>query len=131
MPRHRTLSQRASAWLAVLAMLLMACAPTLTQAFGAERQASWMEVCSTVRTGTVADAAEPVHPVSELPSVQLMDHCPYCSLHADVPALPPSAVLPGLRIDLAEHRPAAFWQAAATAHAWRSAQPRAPPSALR
>jgi hypothetical protein len=56
-----------------------------------------------------------------------LEHCPYCVQSAGTLGMPPApiGVLP-LPVASAE-RPALFLQAPHTLHAWRSAQPRAPP----
>lgn len=129
LPRVRL--QRA-AWIALLAMLMAALAPAISQLLQRGSSTAWVEIC---RAGggtawvAVADlSAQDTQPTPAKGQPHLLDHCPYCSLHAH--ALPPvpaqprlaAAALPGFL------EPAAFLHAPHTAHAWRPAQSRAPPS---
>ncbi len=128
MPAFRAHLQRA-AWIALLAMLMAALAPAVSQLLQRSTSAAWVEIC---RAGggtawvAVADLQGEQTPTKGQP--HLLDHCPYCSLQAHalplLPALPAvtAAPLPGFR------EPAAFLHAPHTAHAWRPAQSRAPPS---
>lgn len=112
-------------WIAGLALLFAALAPTLAQAFGAHAAANWVEVCTaqgparvSVDTGADAGGAAPAHP---------FEHCAFCSFQANGPALPPAA--PTLPLpDGTERLVPAFPAAPRTPTAWVSAQPRAPPS---
>ncbi|MFY9459078.1 MAG: DUF2946 domain-containing protein [Aquabacterium commune] len=120
--------QRA-AWIALLAMLMAALAPAISQLLQRGSSTAWVEIC---RAGggtawvAVGDLQSKQTPTKGQP--HLLDHCPYCSLQAHalpaVPALPTvaAAPLPGFR------EPTAFLHAPHTAHAWRPAQSRAPPS---
>lgn len=87
----------------------------------------WTEICTALgaRLVRVGDAA-PGSSAPKLPGEHLLQHCPYCSLHATggLPPAPASPlVLPALSFGLPER----FYSAPATLHAWASAQPRAPP----
>jgi hypothetical protein len=79
-----------SACIAILAMLMAALAPTLSQALEAGRGGVWTEVCSaTAATGLLPDDAatgDPAHPAAP----HTTGHCPYCSLHANSTGLPPA-----------------------------------------
>lgn len=129
LPRVRL--QRA-AWIALLAMLMAALAPAVSQLLQRGSSTAWVEIC---RAGggtawvAVADLrAQDTQPTPAKGQPHLLDHCPYCSLQAHalppVPAQPQlaAAALPGFL------EPAAFLHAPHTAHAWRPAQSRAPPS---
>ncbi len=115
-------------WIAGLALLFAALAPTLAQAFAPRADASWVEICTAqgparvdvdADTGPAHDGAKKAH---------TFEHCPYCSTQAHGPALPPAPLgVPSL--GGAEALPRAFLAAPRTLHAWVSAQPRAPPSA--
>jgi len=108
-----------AAWLALLALVAAALAPTLTQALGSD---VWGQVCSaTAKAGTGGNPA----PADEHAAA----HCPYCALQ--LPALGPplspvplpvvraaALVLPALPQGLQRH-----------ARIWAQASPRAPPPA--
>lgn len=125
------LHRRISGWLALLAVLLGALAPTVSQAMVASGdRAQWIEVCSvsgmTWVRADLADAATDVDGGS--PASEISPHCPWCMLHGGVAGLPPAAdqALPLARqTDL----PAAFYQAAHTSTVWNTARSRAPPLA--
>lgn len=117
-----------TSWIAVLAILMAALAPSISHALGTRNAASWLEVCSAagakwVNAGGDTDDKSPV-PSGAHP----LEHCPYCSLHANAIAIPakPAAAVPVLLP--AHDLPTAFLAAPRTLHAWVSAQPRAPPS---
>jgi Protein of unknown function (DUF2946) len=113
-------------WIAILAILMAALAPAISQALGSGSGRSWVEVCTVAGAKWVAldesakDAPAPAKPAFE--------HCPYCSLHVDgwAPASGKSNVGLSLQGDL---QPTAFLQAPRTLPTWVSAQPRAPPAA--
>ncbi len=119
---------RLPAWIALVAMLALALLPTVSHALAFARGgAAWAEVCTPQGMKVVAvDAAqaggEPVLAAGHL------EHCPLCALAADHAAPPPAApvvlALPAGRMLM----PAAFLHAPRTLFAWRSAQPRGPPS---
>ncbi|WP_128000758.1 DUF2946 family protein [Piscinibacter defluvii] len=111
-------------WIAGLALLFAALAPTLAQAFGGHAAATWVEVCTaqgparvSVDPGADADGAAPAHP---------FEHCTFCSFQANGPALPPAAPTLAL-LGGTERLVPACLAAPRTPPAWVSAQPRAPP----
>lgn len=123
--RHR---QRLASWIALLALVLGALAPTLSRAmaWAASDTLPFGVVCSAdpdARAPGVA-AAEPgtgQHHAS------VFEHCPFCSIHAPDLALPPRAAVMLPLQGLAAAEPELFLRAPRTLHAWASAQPRAPP----
>jgi len=122
---HLRARRRLSAWIAILAVLLASLAPTVSHAWGQAKGASLTEVCTAQGSKWVQDDAAPS---KGSPGVaHLLDHCPYCSLHAQALGMPAPAGAPALPAALAHERPAAFVQAARSRHAWPSARPRAPP----
>ncbi len=60
----------------------------------------------------------------------LFQHCAFCHLHQDALPLPPVPVILPLRAELRHGLPERFLSAPVTAHAWRSAPARAPPSTV-
>lgn len=124
------LHRRFTAWVALLALVLGALAPTVTQAMvaGGDR-ADWLEVCSVsgmvwikADTGEVRDHS----PDGGQTGSDASQHCPWCTLHGGAAGAPVVHVLPDLSVRLTE-APPAFYFAPLTATVWAKAQSRAPP----
>ena len=123
-------SARLPLWLALVAMLALALLPTVSHALAFARGgAAWAEVCTPQGMRLVAvDAAQAADNGAPAQAAGHLEHCPLCALGADAPPLPPAPPA-ALRLPVAgAEPPPLFLQAARTLHAWRSAQPRAPPS---
>lgn len=127
--RFHAHSKRLTTWVALLAVLMMAFAPLMSQAFGARSASGWAEICSVygskwvkIDAGSTDPQPSPAAPTSGHP----LDHCPYCSLHASAVGMPPAPLVVHA---VASYRevPPAFLQAPRTQHVWLSAQPRGPP----
>ncbi len=106
----------------LFALVVAALAPGISRAlvFAQGSLAPWSVVCSVP-----ADASSvPMHE-----SVHLLEHCAWCSLHADQLAPPPAeaSVLPTSALRHAV--PALFLHAPRPLPAWATAQARAPPAA--
>lgn len=118
---------RPATWLALIAVLALAFAPTVSRALAfANGEAAWAEVCTPLgmKLQSVAAAGEEA-PAADLGQVE---HCGFCGFSAGAAPLP---VLPTQGLVLAaavQARPSLFLQAPRTLFAWLSAQPRAPPS---
>ena len=125
---HR--DSRLPLWLALVAMLALALLPTVSHALAFARGgAAWAEVCTPQGMRLVSvDAAQAVDTGAPVQAAGHLEHCPLCALGADLPALPPAplAALPQ-PLGVAP-MPALFLHAPRTLFAWRSAQPRGPPS---
>lgn len=127
------LHRRFSAWLAMLALVLGALAPTVTQAMvaGGDR-AGWLEICSVsgiawvkADTGEVRDQ----QPDGRAPvGGGLGQHCVWCTLHGGAAGLPAGDMVFGLPDRLTD-LPPAFYLAPMAASVWMSAHPRGPPKA--
>ncbi len=117
--QFRTGPLKSTAWVAVMAILMLALAPAISAVRGNSNYAAWVNVC---RTGPMA-----VSPDSPDGTAHLGTHCPYCALHAD--ALPPAPRTPQVPRDVlpAFTEPQAFLQAPSTGHVWRNALSRGPP----
>lgn len=123
--RHR---QRLASWIALLALVLGALAPTVSRAmaWAASDALPFGVVCSAnpdARTQGTApgDAGDGAHHAS------VFEHCPFCSIHAPDLALPSAESIALPLQGLAAAEPQLFLRAPRTLHAWASAQPRAPP----
>lgn len=117
-------------WIAIAAILMASLAPALSHALGAQAAASLTEICTSAgaRWISVDSGDEEQQPLPG--AISLLDHCPYCGLHADgFPAAPPLPALPAPLL-LGEVLPAAFLHAPRTLAVWSSAQARAPPSLI-
>lgn len=120
---------RLTAWIAALAVMLAALAPTLTHAVSwvSGTQLQWVEVCTVagVKLVAVQDDGETEGGLAGLQA----DHCPYCCPHAGSFALPPDEA-PALHLAGAGQAvPQHFLRAPGPHFIWASAQPRAPPIA--
>ena len=118
--------RRFAIWLAAIAVLFGAIAPSISHALGSSRVAAWMEVCSV--QGATLRQVDSTDKRESLPTGKhLLEHCPYCSIHLPTLGVPASVWNAPLRMDLRDGFPIAFFATARTLHAWVSAQPRAPP----
>jgi hypothetical protein len=117
--------RRLTSWIAALAILLASLAPALSHALASATGTQWVEICTAqgskwIKAGEDGSERSPA-------SAHVLDHCPYCSLHAPTLGLPPATPLARLPLRLSHKLPLAFLSAPRTLHAWVSAQPRAPP----
>lgn len=118
-------------WIATLALLLASLAPALAQAGAGP--ARWAEICTGTGTTLVAfhddrdDRGDPARPQ---PAAHVLEHCPYCSLHADTLALPPALPVLPAALPPGPLLPAAFLHADETLDVWASAPARAPPTGI-
>ncbi len=118
---------RPATWLALIAVLALALAPTVSRALAfAHGEAAWTEVCTPLglKLQAVADTGE------EAPAAHLgqLEHCGFCGFSTGAAPLPVAASHDLPAATAAEALPVLFLQAPRTLLAWRSAQPRAPPS---
>lgn len=119
-----------TAWIACLAILMAALAPSISHALVAVKGANsgWVEVCSVAGT-KLAKLADSNNPASS-PAEKAMhsEHCPYCFTHAVSLALLPSPALIFPLVNASFPLPSLFYQSSSPLFAWASAQPRAPPA---
>lgn len=110
------LARKLAGWIALLAVVAVTFVPTLTQLRSSV--AGSFDVCSSDASRKAPASGEHA----------MLDHCPYCALHADLalPLLPPS---PPAAADLGfVEQPVAFLQAPRASGVWVTSQPRAPPT---
>ena len=114
--------------MAVCAVLLMALAPSLSQALQVKAPAGWTEVCSVTGAKWVrlASTAQEQAPEPGQSTAHVLDHCPYCSLHVSDLGAPPASTA-WAPMPLQREFPHRFLAAPHTLHAWLAAQPRGPP----
>ena len=117
------------AWIALLAMLLLALLPTLSRAMAVAQgeSAVWAEICTAQGMKRVALDSQTSDPAAPEAAGGHLDHCPFCSLCAQAVGMPPAPLVVRDVSATAEHVPPLFLQAPRTLFAWRRAQPRAPP----
>jgi len=119
---------RFTAWLALLAMVLGALAPTVAQAMvRSSDRAQWVEVCSAsgmawVKTDAVAQQTAD----GDAPATGAFPSCPWCTLHSGAAGLPPvtAAAEP---LPRQTDQPPAFYRAVSLSGTWAVAHARAPP----
>lgn len=115
------LRRRLSLWLTLVALLMGALAPSLSQAMRTPGGVStWAEVCSS----TPASGQDP----APADAVHLFEHCPYCSLHTPTLGLPPTPLSLALPAELRHPQPMLFLDAPRGQHNWTVARPRGPPA---
>ncbi|WP_034294489.1 DUF2946 domain-containing protein [Herbaspirillum sp. RV1423] len=131
MGKRKTIRLTITTWAAILAMLMMALAPSISHALSASAQdrsggAFWMEICSAFGKSPSAAAASGFPDSSEPKS--LSASCPYCLMHADA-TLPPHDVAAGGAILLISYfLPGLFYCSPQPLFAWTVASSRAPPT---
>jgi len=120
--------RRLASWIALLALVLGALAPTVSRAmaWAASDTLPFGVVCSA-DPGAWAPSTGTAEQGAGLHHSSVFEHCPFCSIHAPDLALPPMAAVTLPLQGLAAAEPDLFLRAPRTLHAWASAQPRAPP----
>lgn len=84
-------ANRFTAWIAILAILLAALAPTMARAFSPQLQGAmpWSEICTLGGTQTVTAPGSDSGSGSR--QGMLAPHCPFCLTHHNFLVLPSSA----------------------------------------
>jgi hypothetical protein len=109
----------------MLAILLASLAPSLSHALAAGNAASWVAVCSTQGSKWLLSDADP-SPGGSGPA-HVLEHCPYCTIHAPVLALPPLLQRTAVEPSHTDGFQSVVRSDPRTDAAWLSAQPRGPP----
>lgn len=125
--RFDQVSRVLTSWIAVLAILMAALAPSMSHALGAKYGASLIEVCTSMGAKWVQGDSGSTDQAPLSGDAQVSEHCPCCSLHANAIAIPAAPLTLALAPALPELLPTAFLAAPHTLFAWLAAQPRAPP----
>ena len=117
---------RPATWLALIAVLALALAPTVSRALAfAHGKAAWAEVCTPqgLKLQEVVDTGDeaPAAPAGEI------EHCGFCGLPTGAAPLPVTASPDLPAASAADALPALLRQAPRASLAWLGAQPRAPP----
>jgi hypothetical protein len=112
-------------WIAMLAILFSALAPTVSHALAAGQPADQGLMLCTVNGYKMVKL--PGGDDKAPADAKNMQHCAFCTIHGGADALPSSpSVALALRTDRASHPPL-FYRAPRTQHIWSAAQQRAPP----
>ncbi|HTP71471.1 MAG TPA: DUF2946 domain-containing protein [Burkholderiaceae bacterium] len=124
--RSRRATRLLTSWIAALAILMAALAPSISHALATKGASTWVQICSAWGAAWVQphDGSGGAPPPNKPHS---FDHCPYCSLQAHAFAIPAA---PTARVPVASPRrtpPNSDLAAPCTRYAWVGAQPRAPP----
>jgi len=121
-------------WLVILSFWLGAVAPAMSMALAAQRGelAPWTQLCRASLVSPRAQVGEfGQTPGEDQATHAMFKHCGFCSLHQQDLALPPPVPAPIFLIEgLRFGPPERFFSAEQTAHAWRQAPARAPPTAI-
>jgi hypothetical protein len=126
---HRTY-RRVAAWIAILAVVVAALAPTVSRAPDGDRTLAWAEICTEIGTRWVAVTPGTDHraPQPGSDGTLSIDPCAYCVLQHHAPCLLPARATPAAAAVLqGTERPPEFLRAPRSLPAWASAQPRGPP----
>lgn len=117
----------------MVAILMAALAPGISRALAAASPDAAITLAAICTVGNDQGRGEPAAAShADLPGhVTLhLDHCAYCHLAGDAPGLPAFCMAPASAATIIALQPPLFFQAPRTLHAWRAAQPRAPPTFL-
>jgi hypothetical protein len=115
--------------LVLVAVWFAALAPAAAQLLVKAGAPAWVQVCSAqgMRWVEVQASGAATTPDDGSGGAVTHDHCPFCQLNQQGAAPPPPDATAVLAAAPATVMPTRFLSAATTAHAWRTAQPRAPP----
>lgn len=123
---------RRTCWSALFAILALSLLPTISHALalgqrGVGGEGNWAAICTPAGVQQVTSDSAPAAPVSPAGAMAHFGHCPYCSLGADAPVLPPSPSAVVVAPRTAAAVPASSPSGPHARFAWGGAQPRAPP----
>ncbi len=124
-PSRRTLTT----WIAALAILFSALAPSISHALSMSRGDSALSaICSAAGVKQLpAFAADTSHkPVKDVK--HNMEHCPYCATHGGSFALLPPVPITFAVVGGHDLFPCLYYQAPSPLFVWSAAQPRGPPT---
>lgn len=115
--------------LALGLLLALALAPSVSRALADQAAPGpWSEYCSSVGTQRFAAATLPQDP-APAPASAHVDHCPLCGNLSGPLALPSASTRDVPASDAGSFEPPLFAHAPRPLFAWRTAQPRGPPTA--
>jgi len=127
---HKLVKQRVAwIWIAALAILFSALAPTISHAMAAVALADQeVQVCTMEGMKTIVIANAPAGKSNPHRFEHFLEHCPYCAMHAGQGLLP-TPLHPAFAAPLARtYHPPLFYQSVAPLFAWTASSPRGPPA---
>ena len=124
--RFNSASRALTSWVATLAFLMAALAPSISHALG-KNGTLLVDVCSSVGAKWVPPVGNSTDQVPAQGDLHSVEPCPYCSLHASFLAAPPTPVVLVRECSHYALLPNGNPVPPRTLYAWSSAQPRAPP----
>ncbi len=124
--RFSRVGRKFSSWMAILAILVGALAPTLSHALRGDTPDGWVEVCSRLGSKWVSvDATDETAPAPQTAPAADFEHCSFCSLSSGAVLLPSPQAMALLALQF--EVPLRYLAAPRTPFAWQAAQARAPP----
>ena len=129
-----TVTRHVAAWIACIAMLFAALAPSIALAFPVSTGEPVMQICSVDGMAAAAKVdklakADPAASKSSAADQVHVKHCPLCVNHAGAMALPPAANSSIVAMPAQAFYPDLFFQSPRPLAIWAAAQSRAPPAA--
>lgn len=118
---------RLAGWIAALAMVLASLAPALSHALAGTPGGPWGEICTAQGPQWLGEGSGGGTP--DAGTHGPFDHCPFCSLHAPDPGMPPTADGAPWQQQHQAVQPPADDASPPQPQAWNGARPRAPPRA--
>lgn len=122
-------------WIAILAILFAALAPSVSHALAASNRAGAanpaslaMQICSVAGLVSMDAMADPAADKSMDPAKHAFEHCPYCATHAGSFALLPGAAVNIALIEGHDLYPPLFYRAPQPLFSWSAGKPRGPPA---
>jgi hypothetical protein len=122
-------TRRITTWLAAMAILFAALAPSISHALASAGKLSptWMEICSA--EGSKAFKGDDAGGATQKKNSSVgFEHCPYCTVHGGSVGLPPTAGFTLPAFSGSFPLPSLFYQAPRPLFIWAAAQSRAPPA---
>jgi len=123
-------TRRFATWIAFIAMLFAALAPSVSHALAAAGKANplWTEICSADGARFAKHDGASDSSSQENKSSIAFEHCPYCLTHGGSVGLPPSLPFHLPVITASFSLPFLFYQSSRPLFVWASPQSRAPPA---
>lgn len=129
-----TVTRHVAAWIACIAMLFAALAPSIALAIPLSTGEPVMQICSVDGMAAAAKVdklakADPAASKSSAADPVHVKHCPLCVNHAGAMAFPPVANSSIVAMPAQAFYPDLFFQSPRPLAIWAAAQSRAPPAA--
>lgn len=120
------LTRRFAAWIACLAMLFAALAPSVSHAMSARSGDAWTEICSAA--GVMMIKAPPgLGDPADADRASHLEHCAFCATHPTDVAPIPGSVRSTPVLSVRDTYPPLYYQSPAPLAVWTHAPSRAPP----